>query len=232
MAFYNAECKKRNEIICITKSILKDLNTDDLPPGNEDQDYLVWDSASQTWIPQQVHFVRSITVDNLGSGQRILNNLVSVHNEDVTIRARTFISGDGSITFTPLLSGEIDARSVSGGGPTPTTGMVTTTDATPTTLETISLPTDDRVYHIWSRVVGRNGNGVGILGATFQMNAGFSTHSGTMVQQIGMVTQSAHSDNPAWDADFNVASSAVDLVVTGGATTIEWRSITYLLVSD
>ncbi len=177
--------------------------------------------------------IKSIAVENLGMGQEVVETLPPTQNEDVIIKSRTLISGDSTITFTPLPSGEIDMRSNSGGGPTPTTGTVTTTNATVTTLQAISLPMTNRVYNVRTYVVARSGLGVIIKGASFDMNVAFKTHSGIIVQQIGTVTKSAHTDDDDWDANFFAAPATAELRVVGVAgTTIHWRSITYILISD
>lgn len=221
---FDAECQKKQQIECLVKRFLREGER--LPKGTADGDYLIWDEASQMWVPEQREFVESVEVVNTGSGTEVVPNQGPT-TDNVVISARTLISSDLSISISNTVSGEVDITT--GGTPPPLIGTVTTMNDTPTTLQAISLAATDRVYHLLVRVVARDTGGTD--GGSFQMNAAFYNNAG-VVQQIGTSTISSHLDQP-WDANFTTSGDDALLVVTGSAlTTINWRSIALVFISN
>ena len=105
------------------------------------------------------------------------------------------------------------------------TQIVLTTDATPTVIDSIVIPTD--------YVVDLNITVIGIKDdATLKWDshclAGYANDSGTTTLE-GTFTN-AHKEGPAvWDVTPVLNSPNVDITVTGdGGTNINWKSVTIL----
>lgn len=105
-------------------------------------------------------------------------------------------------------------------------GRVATTDATVTTLHTVSIAAN-RTYFIEARVVARRtGGSAGTAddGAAYVLQGTYKTASGT-VTLIGSVTTTYSAESVAgWDATLDVSGASVRVRVTGAANTnITWH---------
>lgn len=102
-------------------------------------------------------------------------------------------------------------------------GSVQTTDATVTTLSSISVE-DGKTTHIEATVSARKTDGT--AGATYSLHSSFRRTGGTTTQ-IGGITTVSHiaEDDSSWNATTDVSGSTVRIRVTGAAATIiDWTS--------
>lgn len=101
--------------------------------------------------------------------------------------------------------------------------LVSTTDATVTTLNLIPLA-DEHTYHIRTIVIGVKATGSSrasyeVTGTFYRTGAGSATQEGSTT-----VVHSAE-DVAGWDATYDVSGNDVRVRVTGAAaTSITWRS--------
>jgi hypothetical protein len=108
-------------------------------------------------------------------------------------------------------------------------GYVTTTDATVTTLETITIPTNTTVTLAAKVSARRTGGASGAAndGASYVVYATFKNTSGTAAL-IGTPTQTAVQESQAgWDCTFDATGATARVRVTGAAANnISWQSQT------
>lgn len=104
-------------------------------------------------------------------------------------------------------------------------GSVSTTDATETTLETVATASDTS-YHVETTVIATETTDNDET-ASYKLHGTFKNDGGVLTQ-IGSTT-SAHAaeDTVGWDADFDVNTTNIRVRVTGAASTnINWASMT------
>ena len=115
---------------------------------------------------------------------------------------------------------------------TTATAEVQTTDATVTTLDSLTL-LDENTYHIEAFIVGVKSDGTDR--ASYHLSATvYRTAAGGATIQGSVTSLHTQESNAAWDADFTVSGNDLRVSVTGvAATTIEWSStITYMNSSN
>jgi hypothetical protein len=104
---------------------------------------------------------------------------------------------------------------------------VQTTDATQTTIESITL-TDANTYQVEARVVGVKSDGTDRASYFIACTVYRTGGGGATIQ--GQTTLHEGESNAAWDATFTVSGNNLRVSVTGvAATTIEWScTMTYM----
>lgn len=125
------------------------------------------------------------------------------------------VDGDGGMTVHPGASSKSDGRSHK------RIETVQTTDATQTTLDSITLE-DENTYHVEGIVTGVKSDGTDR--ASYKVAATvYRTGAGSATIQGSVTTLHSAESNASWDATLTVSSNDVRLSVTGVAsTTIEW----------
>ena len=103
---------------------------------------------------------------------------------------------------------------------------VTTTDATQTVLNTITLSADSS-YQLKAFVTARRTGGTaGTNGdsAAYELNGGFKKVGAGVATQVGSTVKNSHEDQLAWDADFTVSGNDVRISITGAVNNnITWH---------
>ena len=127
-----------------------------------------------------------------------------------------------------LLRGDGGARGVQGSSKTLTDeSTVSTTDATPTTLATIAVPTDDRILITAVVKATRTGGTGGTAGdaAGYIIHAMLQNLSGT-AEVIGQAAALTAEDVAGYDCSITVSGANALVTVTGVVdTNIDWACV-------
>ena len=108
---------------------------------------------------------------------------------------------------------------------TPVESSVTTTNATVTTIETVSVATSTTVVCI-EVIIGAVRTDVTSEGAYYKISGAFLNNAGT-VTQIDTTVKVEFESDATWDADFSISGTNVLVRVTGAAAkTINWDAKT------
>jgi hypothetical protein len=112
---------------------------------------------------------------------------------------------------------------------TVTQQRVATTDATVTTLQSITIPTTTTVQ-IHARVTARRtggASGTAEDGAGYTIIATFKNVAGTATQIGATTAVSTHESQAAWDCAFDVTAATARIRVTGAAgNNVTWHTVT------
>jgi hypothetical protein len=151
--------------------------------------------------------IDSDTVINLGTGSNIT---ARIRNNNLEVGPGT--KHDGHITKAPA--------------------EVQTTDATQTTVDSVTL-LDENTYHVEAWVVGVKSDGSDR--ASYHITATvYRTGAGNATLQGAVTAVHSQESNAAWDATFTVSGNDIRVSVTGvAATTIEWGcTLKYINMSN
>lgn len=197
--------------------------TDTLIDSPADDEVLAYDTGSASWKNQTAAEASLAT-----AAQGALADTATQPGDNVSTLTNDagYITGVAWGDVTGTLSAQTDLQSALDAKATaPSTATVQTTDATPTTLATIVIPTDEEKMisikchghedatddHIWKKMV------IGVKNV-----AGTATIVGGVDSSIGYDAGAA-----AWTITATVSLGNVVITVTGeAAKTIDWRSTT------
>jgi hypothetical protein len=112
---------------------------------------------------------------------------------------------------------------------TVTQQRATTTDATVTTLQSITIPASTTVQ-IQARVTARRtggASGTAEDGAGYTIFGTFKNVAGTATQIGATTVVNAHESQAAWDCVFDVTAATARIRVTGAAdNNVTWHTVT------
>lgn len=99
--------------------------------------------------------------------------------------------------------------------------VITTTDATPTTVGSIDASDPDHVYQVQCSVTGKVAGG---NAASYIRTATFKNVAGTVTQVGSTATPLTNEDDVAWNVGLSVVATSIIVTVTGAAATnIDWK---------
>lgn len=127
-----------------------------------------------------------------------------------TTNADLYVNTDGATAWAKLTRPE-----------TANSSTVTTTDATQTTVATLTL-LDENTYHVKALVVGVQSTGGGR--ASYEIDCTvYRTGAGSATLQGSVTSVHANESDTNWDATFTVSGNDLRVSVTGvAATTVKW----------
>jgi hypothetical protein len=100
---------------------------------------------------------------------------------------------------------------------------VQTTNATPTSLDTISLASNTAITATWIVTAVKSDIS---QSAHYSVSCGYKNNAGTMAQVGSTLVTVIGESNSAWDCSVSVSGTTISLDVTGvAATTIQWTAI-------
>jgi len=107
-----------------------------------------------------------------------------------------------------------------------TKARTTTTNATPTSLQFVTIDTNRSIYVEASVVARRTGGSAGTTGdsAFYKISGGFKNIAGT-VTQVGSTVTDSGEDQAGWNCAFVISGASVVITGTGAANNnITWES--------
>jgi hypothetical protein len=154
-----------------------------------------------------------------------VSNDVSSGTEDGEIDFKTFVAGvETSVLRLKGGNVEMGTGTKSDGSVINNVAEVQTTDATVTSLATLTL-LDENTYHARARVIGVESDGSNRASYEITVTAYRTGAGNATLQNTPTVLHAEESDN-TWDVDFTVSGNDLRVSVTGvAATTIEWSGI-------
>lgn len=182
----------------------------DLSPAVGSVNYVDIQNAATGTGPSIVAAGTDVDVDlNLagqGAGAVVLSG-IEYPTADGSVGQVLSTNGAGVLSF-------ITVQTVTG-------GTVTTTDATPTAIAALTIPTTtDTSYQVNSKFIARNTADASIY-ASFGVNATFSNNGGVLAKQSEVLFQSDIATT--WIVDVAVSGTDIIFQVTGeAATNIAW----------